>query len=98
MSLQQTVDDQAITWSKHWACDLHMPPCEWPRDMGPLPEQLTLSDFKEALRTFPTGLGLGWDGLHPRALLRLGDVTLDAILRVLFPAKPAGGGLSQRLT
>ena len=67
-----------------------MPPCEWPNDMGPVPNQLLLKDFKEALRTFPNGLGLGWDGLHPRALLRLGDPILRAILRILFLCEAQG--------
>ena len=90
MSLQQTVDDQASIWSSHWACDIQMPECQWPTDMGPLPPMMVLDDFKEALRSFPIGLGLGWDGLHPRALLRLGDVTLEAILRLLFLCEVTG--------
>ena len=90
MSLQQAVDDQASIWSTHWACDIDMPECQWPSDMGPVPPMMELSDFKDALRTFPVGLGLGWDGLHPRALLRVGDATLQAILRVLFLCESTG--------
>ena len=90
MSLQQSVDDQADTWSGHWACDTVMPECEWPADMGPLPPQMSLSDFKSVLWSFPVGLGLGWDALHPRALLRLDDAVLAAILRVLFLCETAG--------
>ena len=45
---------------------------------------MVLEDFKDALATFPDVLGLGWDGLHPKALLRLGDELLKAILRLLF--------------
>ena len=45
---------------------------EWPDDITT--EQLppmALKDFKAALFTFANNTGLGWDGTHPRALLRL---------------------------
>ena len=90
MSLQQSVEDQADIWSGHWACNTTMPACEWPADLGPLPPQMDLDDFKTVLWSFPVGLGLGWDALHPRALLRLDDAVLAAILRVLFLCETAG--------
>ena len=30
---------------------------------------------RQALATFPSDTGLGWDGIHPRALLRVDDAT-----------------------
>ena len=51
---------------------------------------MTLDHFKTALLSFPHGLGLGWDGLHPRILLRLGDITLMAILRLLLLCEAVG--------
>ena len=41
MSLQQSVDDQATTWSGHWGCQLDMPPCDWPSDLGPIPPRMS---------------------------------------------------------
>ena len=58
--------------------------CEWPSDLGPIPPLLERDAFKRAIATFPCGLGLGWDDIHPRALLRLGNVVLLTILRLLF--------------
>ena len=47
----------------------------WPHETEPLPP-ITIKLFKAALFTFANGTGLGWDGVHPRAFLRL----LDEIL------------------
>ena len=66
------------------------PPCEWPADLGPLPPQMELTAFKLALVSFPTAIGLGWDDIHPRALLRLHDVVLLALLRILFLCETTG--------
>ena len=49
---------------------------EWPDDTEPL-EPISLSQFRQALVTFLAGTGLGWDGIHPRALLRLPDDVLQ---------------------
>ena len=74
-SLQQHVDSSASDWANHWSCDLSMPECEWPRDLGSLPPQLEVYLLREVLASFASGLGLGWDAIHPRSLLRLGDAT-----------------------
>ena len=89
-SSQQHVDGEAKQWSEHWACQADMPACQWPSDMGPLPPMLELELLKHALSTFPEGLGLGWDGIHPRCLLRLGDSVLLALLRLLFLCEATG--------
>ena len=67
-----------------------MPECEWPRNLGSLPPQLEVYLLREVLASFASGLGLGWDAIHPRALLRLGDATLQAILRLLFLCEVSG--------
>ena len=90
MSLQQSVDDTALGWAQQWSADSPLPPCEWPADMGPLPPMLELAAFKDSLVSFPTYLGLGWDDIHPRALLRLDDQILLALLRILFLCECAG--------
>ena len=43
---------------------------QWPDDPKQLPP-MSLRRFKRALFSFPAGTGLGWDGVHPRALFRL---------------------------
>ena len=89
-SIQQHVDKEAEDWSMHWACNTDMPPCQWPADLGPLPPQLELVALEYALATFPDGLGLGWDAIHPKALLRLSDQLLMALLRLLFLCEVSG--------
>ena len=90
VSLQQSVDDAADGWATAWSADSPLPPCEWPEDMGPLPPMLELAALKESLASFPAHLGLGWDDVHPRALLRLDDNILLALLRLLFLCECTG--------
>ena len=33
--------------------------------------------------TFPSGSGLGWDGIHPKALDRLDDATIQLLIDLL---------------
>ena len=44
----------------------------------------------KALLTFPCGIGLGWDALHPRALTRLPSGILLAIMQLLALCESAG--------
>ena len=83
-SAQQSIDAEAGSWAEQWASTRTMPECIWPSDLGPPPALLELALLRRELATFPAHLGLGWDGLHPRALLRLPDVVLQAVLRLLF--------------
>ena len=89
-SLQEEVDHEAAGWQREWGCFEEFPDCEWPQDLGTVPPQLQVSIFRDAIRTFPTQLGLGWDRIHPRALLRLEDELIAALLRVLFLCECAG--------
>ena len=57
--------------------------------MDPPPE-LMLEAFKTALATFPCGTGLGWDNCHPRALLRLPDAVLKAVVGLLRRCEAEG--------
>ena len=66
-------------------------PVVWPQDMGPPPQQLQLDHFKKALMSFPSQLGLEWDKLHPRAIARLDDEILEAILRPMQACEGEGG-------
>lgn len=60
----------------------------WPDEIGPLPP-ITLKLFKAALFTFANGTGLGWDGVHPRAL-RLPDEILYLWISLLFKCERLG--------
>ena len=44
----------------------------WPEETEQLPP-MSLKRWKDTLASFAAGAGLGWDGVHPRALLRLPD-------------------------
>ena len=67
-----------------------MPDCQWPTDLGSIPLQLELGILRQVLMSFPVQLGLGWDGIHPRALTRLSDAVLEALLRLLFLCEATG--------
>ena len=69
-TLLEEVDHEAIGWGWQWGCHRVFPDCEWPSDLGDLPPQLEVACFRDAIRTFPAQLGLGWDAIHPRALPR----------------------------
>ena len=84
------MDNVAEGWASEWGETLTMPACQWPVDLGPPPSLLDLHELKAALRSFPTQLGLGWDQIHPRALLRLEDSKLVALLRVIFLCECGG--------
>ena len=43
-----------------------------------------------AASTFPADLGLGWDALHPRLLLRVDRSTVERLVRVLLRAERTG--------
>ena len=58
-----------------WAIDLAHDDLAWPDEMEQLPP-MSLKRFKDTLASFAAGTGLGWDGVHPRALLRLPDEVL----------------------
>ena len=69
---------------------MQLPPCAWPEDLGAIPPMMTVAALRAACQSFPDGTGLGWDGLHPKALLRLPDSCLRALVRILFVAEAHG--------
>ena len=84
LNAQQTADREAGTWAVEWGAGLDLPDVVWPADLGEPPPPLMLSALRQALASFPAGTGLGWDALHPRALLRLPDSLLSAMVRLLL--------------
>ena len=67
-----------------------MPPVVWPDDLGPTPAPLLIEHLRTALFSFPEQLGLGWDKIHPRAIARLDDLVLEAILRLMMACEQKG--------
>lgn len=70
---------------------------QWPDNMDTL-DPVSLRQFREVLFTFPAVTGLGRDGIHPRALLRLPDDILALWLSFFFKCErngswPAGVGV-----
>ena len=68
---------------------------DWPDETEPLPP-MTLKLFKAALFSFANGTGLGWDGVHPRALLRLPDEVLYLCIALMLKCKRSGVASSGR--
>ena len=69
-------------WGAQWAADSEPDDLQWPEYMAPL-SPVSLRIFREVLFSFPAGTGLGWDAVHPRALLRLDDDFLSQWLLLL---------------
>ena len=65
-------NNEAANWSVQWATTSPPDILEWPDEIDDLPA-ITVKEFRESLFSFAAGTGLGWDGLHPRAFLRLPD-------------------------
>ena len=51
---------------------------------------MSLKRFKATLASFAAGTGLGWDGVHPRALLRLPDDVLRQWMALLLKCEREG--------
>ena len=92
-SLQQEADAECCKWADEWLATERcpappLPP--WPLALGqPLPAPC-LAVLTAALASFPAATGLGWDNMHPRALLRLPTSALRAMLRLLILAELLG--------
>ena len=84
LSAQAEVGVEAKRLSHEWQCDREYSPLHWPSDVGAELPEVTVCDLRNACATFPSATGLGWDGIHPRALLRLSDRTLGLLLQVLL--------------
>jgi hypothetical protein len=80
---QQLANAERLAWGKEWAANEERIEPGWDGVDAEVPPQLQLAKFKAALATFPCGTGLGWDDCHPRALLRLPDEILEAIIELL---------------
>ena len=84
LGAQHAADKEAGVWAEEWGCHSQTHDVVWPNDLGPPPPIMGLQHLKRALLRFPAATWLGWDQIHPRALLRLDDSLLLALLRLLF--------------
>ena len=90
----QTVELEADEWGSIWhAVNVQHQPV-WPMEMGIQLPHLALSAFKDACSTVAAEVGLGWDKLHPCALLRCSDSVL-LLIQVLVMAESIGSPDSQ---
>ena len=87
---QQTVDLEADEWGSIWQAVKKQHQPAWPKEMGIQPPPLALPALKDVCSTFPADVGLGWDKLHPRALLRCSDCVLLLLIQVFLMAESVG--------
>ena len=87
---QQVVDAEAAKWATVWRVGTPEPSPAWPDMLGePLPP-LCVHAFVAACETFAPNTGLGWDRIHPRALLRLSRGAIVSLLRILILCEVLG--------
>ena len=87
--IQQEADMETRSWAAQWDAGGEAASVEWPRDIASL-SPITVQELKDAEAQFKRGAGLGWDRMHPRALLRLPDRLLGELCNVLREAEAAG--------
>ena len=80
---------EKVRWGIQWDSEAEADQLEWPDDTDSL-EPISLCLFRQALFTFPAGTGLGWGGIHPRALLRLPDDVLLLWLALFIKCEREG--------
>ena len=59
--------------------------------MGAAPTKLMVRALTQAAMTFPVGVGLGWDGIHPRAICRLSEAMLEWLANDIYQWGVASG-------
>ena len=91
LTAQQNVNDERCRWGGEWAVGEQWSEPDWTEfeaNEDPLP--ISVPELRWALNTFPVGSGLGWDGIHPRALDRLDNATCQSICDLLLACETAG--------
>ena len=56
---------------------------QWPQDMGDMPPRLIVHAILKVAVAFPVGTGLGRGGIHPRAICRLSEDTLEWLVEFI---------------
>ena len=88
-NIQQEVDMETASWAGQWDTGGEVAALRWPHDMAALPP-ITVLELKEAAAQFKDGAGLGWDRIHPRALLRLPEHLLEDLCSLFRAAESVG--------
>ena len=63
---------------------------DWPIDMGAMPTKLMVHALSQVAMTFPVGTVLGWERIHPRAMCRLNEHTLEWLAAVIYHCDVTG--------
>ena len=87
---QQSVEEEANSWALIWKEGHDEFSIPWPAELGPELPSLAVDAFRAACRTFPNGVGLGWDKAHPKAIARCSDFAIRCLLQVLVMAEQCG--------
>ena len=91
LTAQQIANDEKCKWGAEWAVGEQWSEPDWSEfeaNEDPLP--ISVREFRWALMTFPAGTGLGWDAIHPRALNRLDDATIQALIDLIIVCEKVG--------
>ena len=89
LGAQHLANAELADWGIQWAVGSNHDKLDWPDITEPLPP-ISLKKFRDALFSFPAGTGLGWDALHPRAMLRLPDELLRRWIDLFEECEAAG--------
>ena len=90
MGSQAEADEQRMAWGQQWATGTQVPQPQWPEVAARSIPDLTVNMFRDACRSFPSGTGLGWDNLHPRALIRVSHRLLLQLVLCMLEAERTG--------
>ncbi len=91
LNVQDVVEDQARVWADFWAAGENLPEPAWPKNVDDLAlPRPTVGQLRCALKSFSSGTALGWEALHPRALLGLSDQRLEELIDLLMSAERSG--------
>jgi hypothetical protein len=90
LGAQQTANAERTVWGSEWGAGEDYLEPTWTVEDSLFPPPLLLAEFRAALATFPCGTGLGWDDLHPRALLRLADRDLLVLINLIARCEREG--------
>jgi len=88
---QQLERAETRKWTSEWGCQDNYQQFSWPQQpiidwLDPITPRNTRNSFA----AFPDHTGLGWDELHPKALLRLLDTRLQELIDMLSETERTG--------
>ena len=88
---QAEAEEQANEWGRHWGEDeVNVKDITWPLPKGEELTPITVDRLEKAVMTFPAQTGLGWDGVHPRAIKRLPRVLKEELVTIIEVAERTG--------